>query len=184
MPVTIGKKAESDFTNPLGLITDCHRRIEYFLNLLATVTKQAQGGSLDDEQRTAMEKALSYFQNATPKHTSDEEESLFPRMRASGNPQAQAALATLDALDAEHAVADEIHRQVATLAQQWLNDGSISGEQTEKLAELLNELSSHYQRHMAIEENDVFPLAARVLEPSDIEAVGREMAARRGVTRC
>ncbi len=30
MPISIGQKLESDFRNPLGLLSDCHRRIERF----------------------------------------------------------------------------------------------------------------------------------------------------------
>jgi hypothetical protein len=35
MPITIGKKIESDYWNPLGLLSDCHRRIEQFIDLNA-----------------------------------------------------------------------------------------------------------------------------------------------------
>lgn len=181
MAITIGRKAESNFTNPLGLLSDCHRRIEYFLNLLVTVTKQVQGSRLDVEQQTALETALFYFERAAPKHTLDEEESLFPRMRASENPQAQAALAVLDSLYADHAAAGEMHKKVEALVRRWLEGGELSGGQARRLTEMLDELSTIYQRHIAAEDNEVFPLAASLLEKSEIEAIGREMAARRGI---
>ena len=38
-----------------------------------------------------------------------------------------------------------------------------------------------YREHIAIEDHDVFPAAARVLSAADVEAVGREMAVRRGL---
>lgn len=38
MPVTIGAKRESDFTDPLGMLSDCHRRVERFLQALIKVT--------------------------------------------------------------------------------------------------------------------------------------------------
>ena len=33
MPIVIGAKRESDFTDPIGMLGDCHRRIEMFLNV-------------------------------------------------------------------------------------------------------------------------------------------------------
>ena len=46
MPVTIGAKRESDFSDPLGMLSDCHRRIERFLHALIVVAGQARGGVL------------------------------------------------------------------------------------------------------------------------------------------
>jgi hypothetical protein len=48
MPVAIGQKLESDFRNPLGLLSDCHRRIERFLGGLIVISEQAQGNRLDE----------------------------------------------------------------------------------------------------------------------------------------
>ena len=77
MPIAIGQKLESDFRNPLGLLSDCHRRIERFLDGLIAISEEAQGNKLDDVQRQQFEVGLRYFREAAPKHTLDEEESLF-----------------------------------------------------------------------------------------------------------
>ncbi len=81
MPIAIGQKLESDFRNPLGLLSDCHRRIERFLDGLIVISEEAQGNKIDDVQRQQFEVGLRYFRVAAPKHTLDEEESLFPRLR-------------------------------------------------------------------------------------------------------
>jgi hemerythrin-like domain-containing protein len=181
MAITIGKVPESDFRRPLGLLGDCHRRIEYFLTLLIVVTRQTQGGRLGEQERQALEVALRYFRMAAPNHTLDEEESLFPRMRASGHPQAQAAIEMLDALHADHLRADELHRQVEVIAARWLEEDHLSGKQTHRLADTLGELSEIYDKHIAIEDGQLFPLAESVLDPVEIQGIGREMAARRGI---
>jgi hemerythrin-like domain-containing protein len=46
---------------------------------------------------------------------------------------------------------------------------------------MLDELSDIYRRHIALEDAELFPLAARVLDRDEIEALGREMAQRRGI---
>src|SRR5947208_11249106 len=92
MAVTIGATPEHSFEQPLGLLTDCHRRIELFLGVLSRIAEDARGGALTDQQRSALMTALRYFREAAPKHTADEEQSLFPRLRARGGPEVEAAL--------------------------------------------------------------------------------------------
>lgn len=179
--VQIGRKVESDFTNPLGLLSDCHRRIEYFLGLLVKVARQARGQNLSGEEREALEVARRYFLQAAPRHTLDEEESLFPRMRATQSSEAQASLDMLEALHRDHAVADETHKEADALIARWLESGALSEGEAHRLEGMLEDLSAIYQRHIALEDNTVFPLAGRILSRAEIEAVGREMAARRGV---
>jgi len=78
MPVQIGAPAHN-FSDPTGLLSDCHRRIEMFLRVLEGVALVIDR-PLTGESRSALESALRYFREAAPKHTADEEESLFPRL--------------------------------------------------------------------------------------------------------
>lgn len=181
MPITIGSRLESDYTNPLGLLSDCHRRIERFLRILLTVTKQVQGGKLNGDQHKAVEVALRYFSEGAPKHTRDEEESLFPRVRLATDARAQQALALLDELHQEHAVAEAGHREVEILGSRWLAEGRLIPADARALTEMLDQLSAIYQRHIAIEDTEIFPLAAKILGHEEIRALAHEMAARRGL---
>src|SRR5215470_13356046 len=97
MPVQIGAKAHS-FTDPTGLLSDCHRRVEMFLGSLAAVA-QIIDQPLTGETRQALEAALRYFSEAAPKHTADEEDSLFPRLRRIDNAEIRSALEKLDKLE-------------------------------------------------------------------------------------
>ena len=90
MPVQIGAKAHP-FTNPTGLLSDCHRRIEMFLGTLESVARVIDLAPTDDV-RQALESALRYFHQAAPKHTADEEQSLFPRLHQIANPEITTAL--------------------------------------------------------------------------------------------
>jgi hemerythrin-like domain-containing protein len=183
MPVIIGGRAES-FSNPLGLLTDCHRRIEMFLRALILVAEQSRDGSLNREQRDALEKALTYFREAAPKHTADEEQSLFPRMRKVENAEVKAALAQVEALEREHRTADALHAEVDGSGRRWLAAGTIDAVELGKIRTALAELKHIYDRHIAIEDEQVFPLAKKVLAPEVQKAVGEEMAARRGAKTC
>lgn len=182
MPITIGKKPESSFADPLGLLGDCHRRIEHFLGLLVTITADARGGPLTGDQRDALIAAGRYFREAAPLHHEDEERSLFPRMRESRDAQVHAALATIEELEEDHVVLDRGHVEVDALIEQWLEDGSLPATEGQRLVTVLDELRAIYERHITIEDHDVFPLAGRALDAPAVAALGREMAARRGLS--
>lgn len=181
MPISIGQKLESDFRNPLGLLSDCHRRIEMFLRGLTAITEEQRGTKLEGEQGRQFDVALRYFREAAPKHTLDEEESLFPRLRAHGGPETANALAILDKLHTDHEEADRKHHHVNEIGCKWLAEGALSSGETEALITLLKELGGIYSKHIAIEDNELFPFAEKTLGRSELESIAREMAARRGL---
>ena len=181
MLVKIGQQADHGFDSPLGLLSDCHRRIERFLSVLATIAEVRGGEALEEADRRALEGALRYFETAAPRHSADEEESLFPRLRASEHPEAQAACEALDRLEGDHRVAERHHDAVHALGRQWLEDGALPERDAERLIRHLRELGALYSEHIRLEDQRLFPVAGRALGAAELEAVGREMAARRGV---
>jgi hemerythrin-like domain-containing protein len=180
MPVSIGA-SENTFANPLGLLSDCHRRIERFLQALLTVATKVAGGSLEAEHRRALEVALKYFHESAPKHTADEEEDLFPMLRELRSPCIPAVVADLDRLEAEHATAEAWHREVEELCERWLRQNSLPPEHAARLKNLLMSLSDLYRVHIASEEERVFPAAKAELSESELQSIGRRMALRRGL---
>jgi len=126
--------------------------------------------------------AVRYFEEAEPKHTADEEESLFPRLRASRHPRAVEALAIVRTLTEEHASSREQHGQVHALVRRWLAVGRLSNAAAQELATRLDDLAMLYHRHIPLEDDTLIPLARVVLRPDEIAACGGEMAARRGVS--
>lgn len=182
MAIQIGQKSSPTFHQPLELLSDCHRRVESFLRALVLVADQAQGGALNVQQREALQTALRYFREAAPKHTADEEESLFPRMKAVGGEELTRALTRIEELEADHKVAKEGHDLVEELGQEWLKENALNPEKTERLRAALHELQSIYDRHIAIEDKEVFPIAQKCLSSEKLQEVGKEMASRRGQT--
>lgn len=177
MPVQIGGKTHS-FSEPTGLLSDCHRRIEMFLGSLVRVAPLLEK-PLDPDARTAMETSLRYFLEAAPKHTADEEESLFPRLRRMHISEVEAALRTLDPLERDHRRADRLHAQLDRLGRKCLQTGSLSSGETREFTQAVTELASIYKEHIRIEDELVFPVAGKVLSSTDKAAIAAEMAARR-----
>jgi hemerythrin-like domain-containing protein len=183
MPVQIGVKRESAFDNPIGLLIDCHRRIENYLSILLRIGAQVAGGPLDQEQRTALDAAFRYFREAAPKHTADEEDSLFPRLRSLNRSDVRRALASIDALEDDHAAAARRHAELDELGCRWLESESLAAAESARFNVLTQQLSELYRAHIALEEREVFPLASTAIDQRERLCMGREMAARRGLSR-
>jgi hemerythrin-like domain-containing protein len=181
----IGGKRESNFTEPLGMLSDCHKRIQYFLRSLVVLAEHALDGpldgSLDEDQRGRLETALRYFREGGPRHTADEEESLFPRLRSIDTPAIREAFAKIEDLEADHRQAEAKHREVDTIGRRWLADGHITNKEAAQLSALLTGLSRLYDRHLDVEEGEIFAIARAVLPEFEKEALGQEMARRRGI---
>ena len=181
MPITIGAKPSPDFTDPIALLSDCHRRIENFLAVLIRVVEQRNGAPLSEDERGALERSLEYFRNAAPRHTADEEESLFPRLRACESPEIQSALSAIERLEGDHDHAAQWHDEVDRLARKWLSDNKLEQSDSEQLTQALVNLDELYRGHIALEDHQLFPAAAAVLSNTDTTEIGNEMAERRGL---
>lgn len=182
MPVELGQKALAGFDEPIRVLMDCHRRIEKFLGLLLRVTDECRGQAMSREYREAAEAALRYFSNAAPHHTADEEGTLFPALRHhADDPRVAEVLRRIDELEADHDKADAGHARVAELMQRWLDAGTLPAAPLAELRETLDTLHATYARHIAEEDEVIFPLAAEVLDSEALVEVGRSMAARRGI---
>ncbi len=178
MPVTIGAKPESDFNDPIGLLGDCHRRIERFLGVISTVAEQTGGGPLDDEQRRALDAALRYFRESAPRHVADEEESLFPRLRASGDAW---AIEALDRLEEDHLAVTAWHAELDGLGSRWLTAATLETSRFKRFAAIVARLREAYAPHIALEDDEVFPQARDLLTRDQMRIIGLEMARRRGI---
>jgi hemerythrin-like domain-containing protein len=181
MLLRIGTQPDHGFDEPLGLLSDCHRRIEHFLHVIAVRVREAAGGALTDRQRTDLEASLKYFATAAPRHTADEEESLFPRLRASGDPAAAEALASVARLEREHSEAERRHDAVDRLLRRWMAEGCLAAEAEAELITHVEALQATYRDHIAVEDCELFPAAARLLSAGQLADIGAEMAARRGL---
>lgn len=176
----LGRTPDHDFDEPIGLLADCHRRIEMFLELLQRAVRENADIPLNTLTADAIRNAQRYFAMAAPKHTADEEESLFPRLRAAAQTQGKDCTA-ISRLEGDHEQADRLYAQVDALLEAWLRDGSLPAERSTELGSILAILRELYREHIHMEQTEVFPLAGSLLSPSDLSAVGSEMRARRGL---
>lgn len=181
MAINLGDKLLADFNQPIEMLKDCHRRIEHFLGLLSKVNEQFGAGELTDEARRALDASLNYFAKSAPRHTADEEQSLFPCLRSSPSPEVGEAMAELDGLERDHRRAEICHALVDQLARQWLATGRMEQQQRASLRAALDELTALYADHIRLEEQRVFVLASRILSAEQLRTIGTQMRQRRAV---
>jgi formiminotetrahydrofolate cyclodeaminase/hemerythrin-like domain-containing protein len=179
MVVQLGTKGQPDSTQPIAWLMDCHRRIEHFLEVLINVTRTYEHRELDDEGRRALTVALDYFRHAAPRHTADEEHSLFPRMRNSDDRKMRESLEALDRLEDDHRKVEAAHQRVDQLGRRWLDARTLDQPSHAELTGLLSELAASYAKHIELEDQRVFVLAEQMLDADAMQAIGREMRQRR-----
>lgn len=179
MAAQVGASVHS-FSDPIGLLSDCHRRIEMFLGSLEAIAKVLDH-PLTDEMSRALASALRYFRESAPKHTADEEESLFPRLRQVRRSEIQSALTGLEELEKDHRRAAPLHLEVERLGQEYLLSGRLAPSDVETFRRAIASLAAMYRHHIRVEDGVVFPMAARALSQIDQAAIAEEMATRRKV---
>ena len=176
MAVQIGAKPDSGFDDPIGMLTDCHRRIEHFLEILWLAAQRAAGRALSGEASAAVHAALGYFRKGGQRHNADEEVSLFPRLRAASQ---EGRLNELDGLESDHRDANLLHGAVENLYHSWEQNGALSGADQAELVSMTQRLKRLYEEHIRMEEQVVFPRAAKLLNQQSIAEIGQEFRARR-----
>ncbi len=176
MAIQIGAKPDSGFDDPIGMLKDCHRRIEHFLNILCTVAERVGDRSLTEEEHSAVKAALQYFHTGGERHTLDEEESLFPRLASAAGEDDRRMM---ERLEGDHAHASELHASVDWLYTSWITDGVLERADQERLLSRTASLRQLYKDHIEMEENVVFPRAVEMLDGDALAAIGNEFSARR-----
>jgi len=181
MALMPGAPRSADFSDPLGMLHDCHRRVERFLGAQVKVAACPPERALDDLHADGARRANHYFRTNAPWHTEDEEHSLFPRLRASSHPRAAEAVALADALQADHVEMKPLHDVVEAALEDWLADGRLHIDRHARLQAVLAQMSRMYAVHIAREDGELLPLAALVLDAESLHEMGREMRQRRGL---
>ncbi len=100
-----------------------------------------------------------YFRTGGQRHTADEEESLFPRLRKSD----AKSFEEIDRLEDDHHEANDLHGSVERLYSDWIESGGLGLEETQQLLSQTARLKQLYSDHIQVEETIVFARAIQVL---------------------
>lgn len=190
---TLGPRAApEDF---VGLLLECHRRIRHFVELAQEVGRRTE--LPEAEVVEACARCERYFTEALPLHVEDEEKSVLPRLKGArleaeaeqGTEEAPddvaerepAGLELSDALDAMHAQ----HLEHEPLLRALLESlRSVRGEPRDqarraRLSAAAAQLGLEFEKHLALEEEVLFPaIRSRLSDEAQQQAL-LELRARR-----
>ncbi|MCW5605690.1 MAG: hemerythrin domain-containing protein [Burkholderiales bacterium] len=167
----------ADFDHPLEMLMACHERITMQCETLARLAGHLPVHGCDAQAQQAASNVMRYFDSAGRHHHEDEELDLLPRMLAAARGQNAERVALLAA---------RIRQDHAEMARLW----EILREPLENIAhggdamldtDAVDRFCTAYRAHMALEEENLIPLAESLLAAVDLAALGKDMAARRGV---
>ncbi|MFN7085683.1 MAG: hemerythrin domain-containing protein [Burkholderiales bacterium] len=179
MGLQIGQ-ALADFEHPLQMIGACHQRIETQCETLRKLAAHLPLHGCDAEAQQAASNVMRYFDSAGRHHREDEECDLFPRLAAcAAGRDAERVASLVRRLKQEH---HEIER--AWLRLREALETIAHGESAPLDEAEIGRFCDTYRAHMALEDADLIPLAELLLDADDQAALGRAMAARRGIIAC
>jgi hemerythrin-like domain-containing protein len=159
---------------PIEFLFAEHCRQRAVLNHLDWISRDATGNPCVK----IAQMSLDFLLNDLPNHVSDEEEDLFPILRARCGWEDQVE-AVFDVLTKEHA-ADEILARAVIEGLRMIAQSSIGRVDT-GLQIPIRAFVETQRRHLSWENALVLPLARRRLTAEDLHQLAGRMAARRDI---
>lgn len=153
------------------MLQACHEKVRHFARLAPKVAAHVAQHGADQQARDAAQAIMRYFDLAAPLHHQDEEEDLFPALKALGDPLLNTALDTLT---------DE-HEQLAgiwRITREWLTQ--IETGHITSTPAAVHIFAQAYPDHADREEREVYPHAKRLPEAL-LREIGTKMVQRRHI---
>jgi hemerythrin-like domain-containing protein len=165
------------FEAPLEMLSACHARIERQCSTLRRMLPYLARCGADAEARAAARAVMHYFDTSAPQHHADEEEDLFPALIESAAGSDAVCLRTsIAALSADHRALEAGWQRVRGVLERV-----AAGEPVLLDADDVESLIEAYARHIRREEDELLPMAQRLLDDAALARVGRAMRERRGI---
>jgi len=165
--------AAPSFDDPLEMLQACHGRITAQCDTLQRLVSHLQMQGNDEQAAQAARAILHYFDTAGQYHHQDEERDLFPVLLASGD---STAAGYVERLLGEHKEMEKAWHALRPLLLAIADDSANT---------LDPDIAAHfidcYARHIEFENGNLLPLAKRLLNAGQLQTLGQQMAARRGV---
>lgn len=169
--------AAPDFSDPLGLLSACHGRIEAQCATLLRLLAHLQTSGSDEQARQAAVKILKYFNTAGKYHHEDEEIDLFPvliQIAAAENNEDPAIW--ISELRSEHLTMETAWQTLAIFLERIAANQPVFPDDL-AVAHFVN----LYRTHMHFEDKLLFPYARKRLSAAQLSVLGLNMATRRNV---
>jgi len=163
------------FDAPFAMLAACHERVERSLRLLERLAAHLARHGCDAQATDAARDLMRYFDLAAPAHHEDEERHVLPVLRANGD-EAFAAQIEQEHREMRRRWAELRRDLVEVAAGRWTGAAAADFARWQQFATL-------YRAHVDSEDAHAFPVAEAALDATQQQAMGLEMARRRGQKR-
>lgn len=163
---------------PLEMLAACHGRVEKQCDTLKRLAAWLPEHGCDEQARQAAVAVMRYFDTAAVDHHADEEQDLFPALiEAMAGSDAVCLHELTQHLSAEHRILESLW---ATVRQSLsaIAMGTLDGTEMPGLPPFLQT----YHAHLKKEDDELLPMAARLLSQEQLTQIGIAMRHRRGIS--
>jgi len=162
---------------PLEMLAACHGRIEAQCASLRRLVQHLPFHGADEPARQAAVAVMRYFDIAAPQHHEDEEVDLFPALIESMAGSDAVCLRELtESLARDHRVLEAAWRVLRRMLE-----GVARGDAAALDAGRAEEFARACEQHLAREDAELLPMAARLLDDAALSRIGVAMRVRRGI---
>jgi hemerythrin-like domain-containing protein len=159
------------------MLSACHGRVNLQCATLRHLAPHLVEHGANDEARSAATNVIRYFDTSARHHHADEEEDLFPALIESmAGSDAVCLREMIEGLTADHRSLETAWRGLRDVLERI-----VAGESAPLTSDDVEALVGLYQRHIQREEEELLPMAARLLSDDDLARIGRAMRKRRGI---
>ena len=169
----VARNGMSSRGDGLDMMERSHRRLEERVVELQRVAEAIVRERADDAELEQVDSVLAFLERSAARHESDEEESLFPRLR-----QHTELVSLMSDLAHEHDQHRHLVAHLRALRSGWPPGGPDAGDGA-ALVMAVSELARAYRAHIEREERELMPLARDRLTADERAQVGLEMERRR-----
>jgi hemerythrin-like domain-containing protein len=173
--ISFTSETAPSFDHPLEMLHACHGKILHQCETLQKMAGHLADKGCDQQVRQAAQDILRYFDSAGQFHHQDEEEDVFPALRLAAGSDQPKLHNLLGRLLSEHIVMLGAWNALRPVLLQLADGANVLLPET-----LVGDFIGSYSKHIAVEERDLLPMAARLLGPQQTAMIGKRMAQRRG----
>ena len=159
-------------------LDECHRRVLARVDELSGLVAAIEAGEINPAMRTLAASIAQFLGNDARRHHEDEERHVFPPLLASGNADLVDAVLRLQQ---DHCWIEEDWFELEPHVQAIATGYGTCDIDTLKEGTAI--LAALYKEHIALEESIVYPEARARIGSAGLDAMAREMIARRQIER-
>lgn len=163
------------FDEPVEMLAACHDKLRSRCQTLSRLPSHVAEHGADDQARSAAQSILRYFDGPALFHHADEEKDLFPALLESvAGSDATCLKGLFERLTTEHRVLEGQWRGLRPLLVKLQE-----GETVQLPHDDIQAFLQGYEQHLVCEDQELLPMARRLLDTTALQQMGHAMHTRR-----